>query len=773
MELSQFRVLMVLCIAGCGTAWANELKPAGQAISLADPALYTIIIPENASRQEMYSAKLLSQYLTQFFFIGIHVQNEPYTAEAPVISIGETLLARQNSLNGILPKYAYQLVVKDGNLFIRGGSPGPLNGVIAWLEEDLGCRWYAPPVTTPKGTEDAVTVIPKLDVKRFQVVPRFFEPPFEMRETLFMYGGKQDPEWALLNRLAPISYHTFLPEESGAGFNSSLFIHTYTVLLPEKEFFASHPDYFALRDGERKPVTWTSGSVCYTNPEVAKIMAAKIIDAIQSNPKQRVFSVSQADTTNAECECDNCQRLIRQEGVAGAQLRLANEVAAIVSESYPDIIITTLSYGRDKPETILPHKNVVVFYAPIMDRWNQVKMLIPLGEIGNITKQAGGWLQMGASLYWWDYIDAPDIPLPTFDMFDQSLAYLTSLKVRGYFADCCANGVSLDPLKRWCYTKKLWNPAWSMDGLLEEFIDAYYGVAAPQMKAYLDIQRRAWRRFGQDIKMKGEDAGIQLVYTDDELNMMAQLLSEAYEQEPEVTRGRIAREWAIFLSYLLKNNPKVTGVERYESLYNQAVSLLPCLPDPHWIKRENAPSAWSKKIDWAKGKCNAGIYSPNSIVIEEPLTVAGMSEYLPDPQALGSKATRHTGKKDWGVQWHYSTFTDFLIPGKRYVLRMRVRPEVKRTHTGGMFVLHAFQYGNEERNKQEGFPAEFGHADDGTYRWIVLGIIHFTNPAATGMLWMSNNRIDLDEAIWYDCLEFIPLEEFKNTPEVPNIEIAI
>ena len=146
-----------------------------------------------------------------------------------------------------------------------------------------------------------------------------------------------------------------------------------------------------------------------------------------------------------------------------------------------------------------------------------------------------------------------------------------------------------------------------------------------------------------------------------------------------------------------------------------------------------------------------------------------------DPLAFDGKAIRHRGKHPWGVQWYYTFFRDYLIPGKTYVMRLRVRTQLRKPQTSGrMFQLQPFHHSNETLNrKQPVFRADFIPEDaSGKYRWIVLGKVHFKNPSATGMFWM-NTFFDTEDAVWYDQMDLIPIDEYKFEVPVPDKTVVL
>ena len=343
-------------------------------------------------------------------------------------------------------------------------------------------------------------------------------------------------------------------------------------------------------------------------------------------------------------------------------------------------------------------------------------------------------------------------------------------KVYGYFADCTTGGVSLQPLKKWVYAHLLWNPNADWEALASEFTTAYYGAAAPEITAYISLMRSAWRRFKKDYDQSGGD-GAFLKYTADEWREMRRLFEEALGKagDNEVLKGRIAREYLVVLTKLLSRNPQVDGLEEYLQDLRKAEALWAYLPNKSLLRSSKLRERWHRKSEYSSLPADPRQYSSGSVLVYQPLVVNGMSEYLPDPKAFQGKASRHRGGRPWGIQWNYHYFLDRLLPDHTYVLRLRARAEVKQPYQPGkeMFQLRAFNHGEEGRNHSNPILAGHFSADDqnGLYRWHVLGKVHLSNPDATGMLWMDSLVGD-DEAVWYDCLEFIPAEEYHDADKI-------
>lgn len=734
---------------------------------------YTVVYPVKPTVQERYAARLLAEYLSKMTKTTIAAKRED-RADGNVISVGNTDLAKEAGFTKKLRLQGYAVDVKGKNVFIRGGHPGPLNGVLCFLQEDLGFRYYAEPqVEIPAGNDPGEILIPNLSAKVLEVTPRTYTPPFEARELLYNYSHNSNREAVMFFRLAPLSYLSYLPEESGGVENSKLFVHTYYELIPAKKYYDSHPEYFALQNNKRVRQTAHLGSVCYSHPEIPKLMAEYVRDLIKKTPNARYFSISCNDGSTTRCECENCKPLIKKHGLPGVQLMIANKAAELLVKDYPDIRLTTLVYGHGKLNTggITAHPNVVLFLAPIGSRNNNIQMLVPIPGNAQIVKDIENCFKSSDNVYFWDYLETDDMPFPTFDQFAQSVKYLASKDITGYFADCTNGGKSLTPLKKWMYSQLLWNPEQDIEKLIPEFVNAFYGKAAPEMLEYIALIRNVWKRFDTAYKSAGD--GIIMSYTAGEIGKMTALFETALKKTEKnpLHHGRIAREYMPLLRLKLSANPAVIGTENYKKILDQAKALAKYIPARSTMKRGKWIQNWEKKLAWSTRKTDPAEYSRNTVTVWKPLCASGLAAYLNDPAAVKGKASRHIGKKPWGIQWYYSSFLDYLMPGKEYVLRISFRTEQKTLREKGkVFDMWLFHHGNTMKAyKQPVFSANFDKQKDSTgkYRTEVLGKVIVKNPLSTGMFWM-NSLVNSDEAVWYEKIEFIPLEEYKEKEPVPN-----
>ena len=107
-------------------------------------------------------------------------------------------------------------------------------------------------------------------------------------------------------------------------------------------YAAAHPEWFALVDGKRDPMSVEWWQYDYTNPELAAETAKKVLEKWDADPQMTNYSLAANDGwEEGWCECETCAAV----GNATDQiLTFANRVAEIVSEKYPDKTISILSY---------------------------------------------------------------------------------------------------------------------------------------------------------------------------------------------------------------------------------------------------------------------------------------------------------------------------------------------------------------------------------------------------------------------------------------------
>ena len=748
MKNKLFLLLLLFSVVIYGT---DALKPSGESVKLDSIQKYVILLPENPTEQDVFAAELFVKYLKEITGISLTVKKEPFSKKGPVISIGETDLAKKNNVP-VCVGQSYRLTFRDRDFFIKGS----VYGVIAILEEDLGVRWYR---------KTKAPVIRKISGDKISIVPREYTPVFDMREPIFDDAWKHT-EWGAFNRLQPFSYYFNIPYKMGGGIsNSKYFIHTYDLFIPAKKFFASMPDLFPLRNGKRFPSHQFDGQLCYTNPKVADIIAAELEKSIAEQKGYRLFSVSQNDNNNSNCECEACQKIIAVEGLSGATIQLANQVAERLVKKYPDIRISTLAYNKTQkvPSNIKPSDNTVIFYAPIRQRAMALQYL-PWSDISIISQELADWKKVTKNLYVWDYVNTPRVvPFPNFDVVDRNFKLWAESGIKGVLLESAEYWMnSLGALKAWVFSKKLWNPNWKMDSLIAEFIEQNYGDAAPEMKAYVALQRLSWKEFYQNRR-----PGDSVKISDENSKKMQELLEKAYTK---TKNSEIAAELCCFYAMTLIVCTE-KNVIQYEKTLNRVKELLSehkLMFNTREKYHKMMLADWEQQLSDVKKGNKIPVYSKKSVILKER-DLHGKVKFVNDKNALTGQAARQIAKTDWGVQWNFKKLLASVPNQSVYIARIRFRAELKGNYSPdeNIFSLHLWRAGI---SGVQGRFIKFREIQKTGYQFINAFKVYMYTPAVSGYFYNCIGKLADGDAILYDYIEFIPESEFKEKDQIQNLK---
>ena len=484
-----------LFLAACtGPPVARE----GAGVMLADAGRsdYQIVIPREVSPSVDYAAQELQDYLKKITGALLPIVTDTAPAQPREILVGKS--SRLDLLNvaidwAALGKEGYVLRTVGEKLVIAGGEPrGTLYGVYDLLEDHLGCRWFTPEIERVPQVRQLA--LPRLDERK--------APVFEYRETYTWESF--DGNWMARNRLNGAGGRGRLLERQNIRppvpeldarhggsirFGFGFFVHTFDTLVPSNTFFATHPEYFALRKGKRKTT-----QLCCTNEDVIRICTEAIRAGMRQQPDATVFSLSQSDNKEP-CECGRCAALAKaEESGMGPLLYLVNRVAEGVEKEFPGKIVETLAYqwSRQPPKTMRPRPNVVIRLADIECCFSH-----PLASGCNeankkFVADLQAWARACNRLWIWDYTTDYAhylLPLPNKRLLNDNVRLFAANHVTGVFEQGTYDTFDSEmvALKAYLIAKFLWNPSYDETLATREFLAAYYGAAAPVIQRYLDL----------------------------------------------------------------------------------------------------------------------------------------------------------------------------------------------------------------------------------------------------------------------------------------------
>ncbi len=525
------------------------------AVTIADKgkSKYRIVVSANAIPSERYAAEELQRYLEK-----ISGAKLPIVTDATVPIWHEILLGNNSHLAKLRRKVDFAklgpdgfVLREDGNrLIIAGGKPrGTLNGVYTLLEEKIGVRWFTPDLETVPKLERIT--LPKLNETRI--------PALENRD-VFWSEPMHNADFAARHRIN--GQHYGLKEKHGGAFAVyHPFVHSFDALVPP-ELYKDHPEYFPLIEGKRK-----DGYVqrCLSNPDVLKMSIERVHQWIKDHPEATIISVSQNDTFN-NCQCHQCKAIDDAEGSpAGSLMKFVNAIAESIEKDHPNVRIDTLAYQytRKPPKTIRPRKNVIIRLCSIECCFSHPLETCPEEKNRRFRDDIVAWEPVAPLLYIWDYttdFGHYQQPFPNFDSLQSNVKFFVRHGVKSLFEQgnySSGGSGEMEPLRAYVLAKLLWNPETDVQKHINEFVNAYYGKAAPKIFTYIETIHRPVREKGLHIHIFDKPNSAYL--SEDVMNAGEKILNEAEglaENDDIRFRVQVAR---LPVWYVKIANDRVTG----------------------------------------------------------------------------------------------------------------------------------------------------------------------------------------------------------------------
>jgi hypothetical protein len=383
-------------------------------------------------------------------------------------------------------------------------------GVMAFLENELGCRWYTP----------SVSVIPEKDELVFNRFEHSEKPGVRVRNDFYFEAF--DPVWAARNRMNG----SMDSRKQPGGVESYWGVHTFYPLMPPEEFFGNHPEYYSLIDGKR---TYDHAQLCLSNPDVLGIITGRIRKIMVENPDYLIYDVSQNDWYNP-CQCEKCQAIVSREGSeSGLMIWFVNQVAEAVEKEFPDKFIGTLAYQytRTPPSHIHPRNNVVVRLCSIECCFAHDFKSCP--ENISFLKDLENWSALAPHLYIWDYVvnfSHYILPYPNFRVLQPNIRTFRDNNSIGIMeqASYQSRGGEFSELRAYLIARLLWNPDCNTEDVIDDFMSGYYGRAGKHIAGYFNLlQGRITPETHIHLGLSPDDK----IFSDEFINEADRLFEEA------------------------------------------------------------------------------------------------------------------------------------------------------------------------------------------------------------------------------------------------------
>ena len=480
-------------------------------IRFSEKKLTAVAILPQAPERELFAANELISYL--FKITGerlplINISNS--IVPEGVIAVG------QLSVNsGLVSKHELDLVANDGFIVRVNESKGAICGWrdlgtvygIYELLKQLGVKFYS---------QECEIIPPKADL----LIPGLaisMKPHFDMRGIIMLdnYYHRLKPSLKLCYTPDDdIGYHGDLggPGERIQG-------HTASFLMPYEKYGKEHPEYYALqKNGQRyKPGNGPSGHLCLSNPEMRKISSERLLYFIEKQKTRSYFIISQGDGFSEWwCQCDSCKALDAVPGdhMTDRLLDYVNYEAKIVASKYPGKKIITAAYTEATsrpPEKILPDPNVMVAYCPYIPSAMCQSHGLDCPKNQQALEELKGWAKKCPDqIYVFDYPRGYRVwyePYGSFYAAVSKINLYSSIGIRGIIY--CVVPENFRDLFMFVQGRLLWDPNVDVEPLVDDFMSAYYGAAAPAIRDYFNFMHHEID--SRQIHQMGEESNQELV----------------------------------------------------------------------------------------------------------------------------------------------------------------------------------------------------------------------------------------------------------------------
>ena len=441
----------------------------GAALDSEGQLMVKLILSKQAKEIEKQAANKLLQHLLTITGSSVEIVEEGVEIKGNAIYLGQTNFAKSKNIDfSKIEEDGYWNQIDGAKIILVGGLKGGIVYGVNDLLEELGFkRFGANETISPKTANLAAIKKEKL-----------FNPKIKYRTTSY-------------SQMAPLDYADWHKLSSRDDWG--LFVHTLDTLVPAKLYSKSHPEYYSLIDGVRRPGT----QLCLSNPEVLQVLIASLKNKIAEKPNATYWSVSQ-DDNDRYCACENCKALNQKYGgvPSGSIVWFVNQVA----KAFPTKIISTLAYwySRKAPKNIQIEPNVNIMLCNI-ESTREAPVFVTDKAFSNDLKD---WGALSKDILIWDYnIQFTNFvsPFPNLFTIQPNIKFYTDNNVNALFMQ--ANNepaAEMALLRSYLISKFMWNPDLDEKEVMDEFLNGYFGAAGKFIRKYIDSMQASL----QNSKMK-------------------------------------------------------------------------------------------------------------------------------------------------------------------------------------------------------------------------------------------------------------------------------
>lgn len=474
----------------------------------------TLIVSPQASAFEGQALGELSSYFQRICGAQLPIAQGDATAASPgtspiligraAVEFGHLRMTRRE-----FTEDGFTLKVQNGALLVAGAGPrGALLAAYRLLQE-VGCRWFFPGEFGEVVPNRPTVLVPDLDISS--------KPDIAHRYIAVDGTDEATSLWALRN---------------GLSVGGPLTAKSVEELVPPEEFFADHPEFYALVDGVRRPP-----HLCLSNPQVLEIAASRVVQFFRRNPQAEELPLFYPDPEGF-CQDEGCQSLDVGEvdpvtGFASATdraLKFANALAQKVGQEMPGKYLLFLASGptvapprRERVDQavvpVLSSGAFCPFHSPSSRACLPAQILDSyLRRWCTVSSQVRVVLQEPIR-------GARGLPFPRGRFLGETMRYLRERGVQG--VDLVGDGSWVaSGLNRYLAARLLWDTSLDVSSISGDFYDRFYGESGGAVRAFSETLEAA---VGGGSLHRADDVAAPLVFSPQLMSLLSWRLQSANE----------------------------------------------------------------------------------------------------------------------------------------------------------------------------------------------------------------------------------------------------
>jgi uncharacterized protein DUF4838/glycosyl hydrolase family 67 len=494
-------VLGAVCRVLCSAASGADSPREGFNITSGGQPKAEIVVPAQAEPPLAFAAQELRRYVKEMSGAELRVVNAP--SEKPAILLIRLPLRPEKVREDPREADQYHLSVDEKKLQIDGTSARAVLFGVYDLLERLGCGWCVPgDDSVPKRETLALASLQVDNRPRFQYRMMLDFPLMSVAQTIAI------SDWIAKNRMnwvhpcpnahgEPTAWYErrdrVVPELKKRGLRLIIGGHTMETWVSETNF-ASHPEWFALEGGKRKPPT-----LCIANAEMNAELIRSMQRFLDRCPEVDVIDLWHTDDT-VFCHCAQCTRGLVTETTKDKEsaipadavqfayvtscVEFVNRVATAIAKSHPKVMVSPLIYSQT--DRAMPDgcpalaDNVLVglahffrdSYRPLI---GEPKSAVNLRFLGNDLT----WIAKSKHSYIYEYYHGWTAPYiyPGAQVIVRDLQTLHELQMQGVSSDM----YGYSPINMYVAARAFWSPTLDWKAAIQDFCIRYYGDVGVEM----------------------------------------------------------------------------------------------------------------------------------------------------------------------------------------------------------------------------------------------------------------------------------------------------